>query len=58
MRDHDKLAMRLAQILMRAYQGEILNVKALAQEFGVSVRTIQRDLRRFAPLIIRGGGGG
>ncbi|WP_120951899.1 DeoR family transcriptional regulator [Helicobacter sp. L8] len=56
MKDHDKLATRLSQILLKINQGEVLHVRSLAQEFGVSVRTIQRDLNRFAPLIVGGGG--
>lgn len=58
MKDHDKLATRLAQILIKLHQGEILCTQTLAQEFGVSVRTIQRDLSRFALLKVSGGGGG
>lgn len=51
--DHDKVAFRLATILQKLNQGEILVEKELAEEFNVSVRTIQRDLRErfvFLPL--------
>jgi predicted DNA-binding transcriptional regulator YafY len=41
---HDKIAMRLAQILRKLNNGEKLSVEALAQEFSVTTRTIQRDL--------------
>ena len=42
--DHDTLSCRLSQILLRLNQGECLRPTQLAQEFGVSLRTIQRDL--------------
>lgn len=51
--DHDKVAFRLATILQKLNQGDTLVEKELAQEFNVSVRTIQRDLRErfiFLPL--------
>ncbi len=51
---HDTLVIRLAHILMKLNQGESLNPQALAVEFGVGLRTVQRDLNeRFAylPLI-------
>jgi len=41
---HDTLVYRLAQILIKLNQGEKLNPQLLADEFGVSLRTIQRDL--------------
>ncbi|MDX8389401.1 MAG: WYL domain-containing transcriptional regulator [Mariprofundaceae bacterium] len=48
---HDTLVYRLAQILIKLNQGESLYPNALADEFGVSLRTIQRDLNvRFAYL--------
>lgn len=40
----EKLAQRLSQILARLHQGETINKHALAQEFQVDVRTIERDL--------------
>jgi predicted DNA-binding transcriptional regulator YafY len=52
--NHDTLVFRLAQILVKLNQGEKLDPRALADEFGVNLRTIQRDLNvRFAylPLI-------
>lgn len=48
---HDTLVYRLAQMLVKLNQGERLNPQALADEFGVNLRTIQRDLNvRFAYL--------
>ncbi|MFC7409457.1 helix-turn-helix transcriptional regulator [Hydrogenophaga atypica] len=48
---HDTIAYRLAQILVKLNQGEKLDPTELAEEFGVNLRTIQRDLRvRFAYL--------
>ena len=50
-RNHDTLVYRLAQMLVKLNQGEKLNPRELADEFGVNLRTIQRDLnRRFAYL--------
>ena len=48
---HDTLVYRLAQMLVKLNQGEKLEPNALAEEFGVNLRTIQRDLNeRFAYL--------
>ena len=48
---HDTLVYRLAQMLIKLNQGEKLEPSALAKEFGVNLRTIQRDLNeRFAYL--------
>ena len=48
---HDTLVYRLAQMLVKLNQGEKLDPRALAEEFGVNLRTIQRDLNvRFAYL--------
>jgi len=41
--DYDKALTRLRVILQRLNDGESLGVKELADEFGVSTRTIQRD---------------
>lgn len=50
-RNHDTLVFRLAQMLVKLNQGEKLDPQALADEFGVNLRTIQRDLNsRFAYL--------
>lgn len=47
--NHDTLVYRLAQMLVKLNQGEKLDPGALADEFGVNLRTIQRDLNeRFA----------
>ena len=49
--DHDTLVRRLALILVKLNQGEKLDPIFLAEEFGVTLRTIQRDLNeRFAYL--------
>jgi len=49
--NHDTLVYRLAQILVKLNQGEKLDPLTLADEFGVNLRTIQRDLNvRFAYL--------
>ncbi len=49
--NHDTLVYRLSQMLVKLNQGEKLNPQALADEFGVNLRTIQRDLNvRFAYL--------
>lgn len=48
---HDTLVYRLAQMLVKLNQGEKLDPHELAAEFGVNLRTIQRDLNeRFAYL--------
>ena len=41
--DYDKALTRLRIILQRLNDGEALGVKELAEEFGVSSRTVQRD---------------
>ncbi len=41
---YDPALTRLSSIMQRLYEGETLNKKALAQEFNVSEKTIQRDL--------------
>ncbi|MGP1424926.1 MAG: helix-turn-helix transcriptional regulator [Ottowia sp.] len=52
--NHDTLVYRLAQMLVKLNQGEKLSPQALADEFGVNLRTIQRDLNvRFAYLPIQ-----
>lgn len=56
--EHDKLAYRLSQILVKLNDGESLDPLALAAEFGVHRRTIQRDLNlRFASLNLKRVGG-
>lgn len=55
---HDTIAYRLSQILIKLNQGEKLAPCALAEEFGVHVRTIQRDLKvrlAYLPLTRRNG---
>jgi predicted DNA-binding transcriptional regulator YafY len=55
---HDTLVYRLAGILIKLNQGESLDPTALANEFGVNLRTIQRDLNvRFGYLPILKNGG-
>jgi predicted DNA-binding transcriptional regulator YafY len=47
----DTIAYRLTEILRRLNEGEALDPHALVEEFGVNLRTIQRDLnQRFAFL--------
>jgi len=43
--DYDKIITRLTIILSKLYQGDKLQPKDLSQEFGVSLRTIQRDFK-------------
>ena len=43
--DYDKILYRLTSILSRLYQGEKLQAKDLADEYNVSLRTIQRDFK-------------
>jgi predicted DNA-binding transcriptional regulator YafY len=45
MKSHDKIATRLAQLLNKFNSGERLSVEELAEEFGVTKRTIQRDIK-------------
>jgi predicted DNA-binding transcriptional regulator YafY len=48
---HDTLVRRLAMMLIKLNQGESLSPQELAEEFGVNLRTVQRDLNeRFAYL--------
>ncbi|MGD9970148.1 MAG: helix-turn-helix transcriptional regulator [Sulfuricurvum sp.] len=44
--DYDKILTRLTIILQRLYEGEILSVTDLAEEFNVSTKTIQRDFNQ------------
>ncbi|MGS0639232.1 helix-turn-helix transcriptional regulator [Citrobacter sp. VF227] len=44
--NHDRLAIRLSAIISRLSEGETLSLKALALEFGVSVRTLRRDFNQ------------
>ena len=49
--NHDTLVYRLAQMLVKLNQGEKLDSRSLADEFGFNLRTVQRDLNvRFAYL--------
>jgi predicted DNA-binding transcriptional regulator YafY len=49
--NHDTLVHRLAMVLVKLNQGESLDPQVLAVEFGVNLRTIQRDLnQRFGYL--------
>lgn len=48
---HDRLVRRLATMLVKLNQGESLSPRDLASEFGVNLRTVQRDLNvRFSYL--------
>jgi predicted DNA-binding transcriptional regulator YafY len=43
--EHDKLSVRLSQILTKLNNGERFSIDELAQEFNVSSRTIVRDIK-------------
>lgn len=51
MSKHDKIATRISLILTKLNNGEKLSVKDLSKEFGVTTRTIQRDLNERLPNI-------
>lgn len=54
MQKHDKIATRLSLILTKLNSGEKLSIEALATEFNVTTRTIQRDLNeRFCDIPIK-----
>lgn len=56
--NHDTLVVRLSHILYKLNQGQKLEPHALAEEFGVNARTIQRDLNeRFSYLPLQKMGG-
>lgn len=48
--EHDTLAQRLAEILRLLYLGEQPDRQQLAERFGVSERTIYRDLSRLGKV--------
>lgn len=48
---HDSLAYRLAGILLKLNQGDALDIDELATEYGVSGRTIYRDINRLGGVI-------
>lgn len=51
---HDTIAYRLSQILIKLNQGDQLDPSELAEEFGTHIRTIQRDLKvrmAYLPLL-------
>jgi predicted DNA-binding transcriptional regulator YafY len=52
-RDHDTLALRLAAMLLKLNQGQALSRQDLADEFGVTERTVYRDLNRLGRAIDR-----
>ncbi|MEX0634943.1 DeoR family transcriptional regulator [Serratia ureilytica] len=41
--EHDRLATRLSIILSRLFRGEKPHIGTLAEEFGVTTRTLRRD---------------
>lgn len=55
---HDTLVYRLSQVLTKLNLGDSLDPQSLADEFGVNLRTIQRDLNvRLASLsLVKSGG--
>ena len=52
MKEYDKLSTRLSQILIKFNNGDRVTIEDLAEEFGVSKRTIERDFVRFSYLPI------
>ncbi|MCR4942576.1 MAG: WYL domain-containing protein [Campylobacter sp.] len=60
MKDRDKIAMRLTQIIVKLNDGAELSTGELAEEFNVVPRTIERDFERLGmlPIEIRGKGMG
>lgn len=52
-KSHDKISTRLALILTKFNNGERFTQEELAQEFGVSERTIHRDIKRLSYLPIK-----
>ncbi len=48
--DYDKTLRRLNTIIVRLNNGDSLSVKELAEEFNVSIRTIQKKQGQFPPL--------
>ncbi|MDD3466703.1 MAG: WYL domain-containing protein [Campylobacterales bacterium] len=48
--DYDRAMRRIYEIFQRAYDGETINIKELAVEFGVSEKTIQRDIHQRTSL--------
>lgn len=48
--DYDRALFRLTQIIAKLYQGAKLSNKELAEEFGVSTKTIQRDFDKLVAL--------
>lgn len=55
--DHEKLATRLASILLKLNQGESFSPQELADEFRVGERTIYRDLNRLSGIAERSSDG-
>ena len=52
MHSHDKIAFRLAQILIKLNDGARLSIDELTEEFSVNKRTILRDFERLNVLPI------
>lgn len=53
MRSHDKIAVRLTQIIVKLNSGERLSIDELVEEFSVNKRTILRDFERLSILPIQ-----
>lgn len=51
--DRDKILARLSSILGKLNVGESVSVSELAEEYGVSTKTIERDMKAFSFLPIR-----
>jgi len=50
--EHDTLAQRLAEILRLLHLGQQLERRQLAERFGVTERTIYRDLKRLGDMVV------
>lgn len=50
---NETLAIRLADILLRLNNGDVVDPAELAHEFGVHIRTIHRDINRLGPVLDR-----
>jgi len=47
----EALGIRLADMLTRLNNGECLDVQELAEHYGITVRSAQRDINRLSPLL-------
>ena len=47
----EALGIRLIDMLTRLNEGEILDIHSLKDDYGVSLRTVQRDINRLSPIL-------